>query len=423
MPRWLRSRWVKWLGTALVAFLVLWIVVYVATGPGPVPRATVDFAHLTPAQRTALVDRGRYVARAADCAACHASTDGLPYAGGLPIETPFGTLHGTNITPSTAHGIGDWTPDDLYRAMVYGIGRGGKRLYPAMPYTSYHWTSRADVDALFVYLASLRPIEKPNEPMPLLFKVRPVVAFWNALFRPRSPLPDVSGRSAEWRRGRYLVDVLGHCGECHTPRNFAYAKTDRHLQGFTLEGTEAPDITAASLARRGWTRRDLAVFLHDGLSPQGTANFRMASVIEESTQYLSPADLAAMTTYLMGRAPPPAVRVVAQRYDGIERGSAMYIGACAGCHGESGEGQPHSSPPLRSNTSAMLADPRNLILAIEDGFPPRDLPGWERMQAMPGFADRLSDADTAALANYLRAMWGGRRPDVTEADVSRVRRR
>ena len=409
------------LGATLMGGALLTYAVF--TGPGPIPEATVDFARITEDERARLVDQGRYVARAADCGACHVARDGVALAGGLPMESPFGTLYGTNITPSTAHGIGGWTADDLYRAMVYGINPDGSRLYPAMPYTSYHHMTRADIDALFAYLMAQRPIDKPDREPDLAFpfNIRPAIAFWNLVFRPDGGrLPEVPGKSDAWHRGRYLVDAAGHCGECHTPRNIAFARTDAYLKGEILEGALAPDISPEGLVRRGWTGDDLASFMKRGLSPQGTMTFRMYPVLNHSTKHLTDADIAAMVEYLMDGTDRVAVaRVQPAAADGHDEGRRLYVGLCAGCHGPEGEGRPHASVPLATNTTAMLDDPINLIRIIREGVPARRLAGSERMQEMPAFgSDSLSDQELAALVNYLRVRWGGRPGDVDAGQVA-----
>jgi mono/diheme cytochrome c family protein len=417
----------RWLVGLLVLGLLLGIgavAVYVfLPGPGPTPPATVDFAALDDAGREALMARGEAVARAADCAACHTADGGPALAGGLPLESPLGRIYSTNITPSVDHGIANWTADDLYSAMVWGIARGGRHLYPAMPYPSYHAVDRADVDALWAWLIAQRPVDLPNRTseLPFPFNVRPAIAFWNFLFLPdATTLPDAPAESDEWRRGRYLVDVLGHCGECHTPRNLAYAKTDEHLQGGLIEGATAPNITPAALAARGFTREDLAAFLRTGLSPQGVMTFNMYPVLEHSTRYLSDEDLAAMVTYLFdGAALPEAAPAPADSLPG-HPGERLYLGLCAGCHGSDGEGFPHGSVPLDTNTTAMLEDPRNLIRVITEGIPAHRLASGGRMQEMPGFADRMTTAEVAALTNYLRERWGRQPGDIPEATVARI---
>lgn len=402
---------------AVLAFVVVAaVIVYVAfTGPGQIPPASRDLANLTAEERARMARDGEYVARTGDCVACHTSPDGLSLAGGTPMETPFGTIYGSNITPSRDHGIAGYSADDLYRVMVYGIAPGGRHLYPAMPYTSYHAISRADNDALWVWLMTQDPVDRPNRPAELMFpfNLRPLLAFWNLVYRPDPPDRPVRGitdpQDDPQARGRYLVDVLGHCGECHTPRNPAYArKADAHLQGNVIEGALAPDITPAGLARRGWSADDLERFLATGLSAQGVMTFRMFPVLSHSTKYMTPEDIAAVAAHLTHDAPAPhAPHPRPEAIADNEPGHRLYLGLCAGCHGPDGEGKPFGSVPLHGNTSAMFDNPLNLVRIIREGIPARHLTGYQRMQEMPAFADRLSDAELTALVNYLRQRWGG----------------
>ncbi len=407
------------LGGLLVVLVVAVVVVYVAfTGPGDIPPASRDLANLSPDEHARLVRAGEYVAQTGDCVACHKSPDGLSLAGGLPMETPFGTLYGTNITPAQEHGIAAYSADDLYRVMAYGIAPGGRHLYPAMPYTSYHAISRGDVDALWVWLMTQEPVERPNRPAELAFpfNLRPALAFWNLLYRPDQPegqpvqgLTEMADTGDPISRGRYLVEVLGHCSECHTPRNFAYArKRDEHLQGMVIENALAPDITPEGLARRGWNAPDLEQFLATGLSPQGVMTFRMFPVLSHSTKYMTPPDIEAVAAYLTQDAPepsPPAPRP--ETIADNPEGHRLYLGLCAGCHGADGEGQPYGSVPMRTNTTPMFGDPLNLVRIIREGIPARHLSGYQRMQAMPPFADRLNAEELTALVNYLGQRWGG----------------
>ena len=411
----------------LLAFVaIVAVIVYVAfTGPGEIPPASRDLANLSAEERAEMAQAGEYVARTGDCVACHKSPDGLSLAGGTPMETPFGTIYGSNITPSRDHGIAGYSADDLYRVMVYGIAPGGRHLYPAMPYTSYHAISRADNDALWVWLMAQEPVERPNRPAELIFpfNMRPLLAFWNLVYRPDPPDQPVgitAPQEDQLTRGRYLVEVLGHCSECHTPRNLAYArKSGAHLQGNVIEDALAPDITPAGLARRGWSAADLERFLATGLSPQGVMTFRMFPVLSHSTKYMTPEDIAAVAAYLMQDAPDPAPpeprpEAIAQNAEG----HALYLGLCAGCHGADGDGQPYGSVPLRGNTSAMFDNPLNLVRIIREGIPARHLTGYQRMQEMPAFKDRLNDAELTALVNYLRQRWGGHQQALSVAAVT-----
>lgn len=373
-----------------------------------------------------VVARGKYLAEAADCAACHTAPGGAPLAGGLPMPSGFGTIYATNITPDPDNGIGRWSADDFWRALHDGVRRDGQQLYPAMPYTSYRGMTRADAEAIYAYLMQVRPMKVANRRTELNFpfNIRIGMVGWNLLFLHDS-LPAVSvGSSPAWQRGRYLVNVLGHCGECHTPRGIlGEMELSRSFTGFALGRVAAPDITPAGLAARGWTAAALVAFLGVGLSRQGSAFSDMHPVIMLSTRNLTPTDLDAVATYLLGDSPPAPTSLAAPEAatDANGAGRNSYVALCAGCHGLEGNGMPNTVVAMRNNSTLRLADPRNLIVAMLDGIGAENFPHRQSMQAMPGFADKLSDAEAAALANYLRVTWGGQKGDVT-ADAVRALR-
>jgi mono/diheme cytochrome c family protein len=369
--------------------------------------------------------RGRYLVKAADCAACHTSADGAPFAGGVELASPFGTFYGTNITPDKDHGIGKWSAGDFYKALHDGVTPDGQ-LYPAMPYTSYRQISRADSDAMYAWLMAQKPAAVPNrEPkLSFPFNMRFAVRFWDMLFL-KDALPDASkGASADWNRGRYLVSALGHCAECHTSRG-TFGQLDHALPlgGGALGRVVAPDITPKGLAARGWTAADLQTFFASGIAPQGSAFSEMYPVVHLSSQYLSHDDLRAMTTYLLGDQPPAPEPLQSVSADAAQlaAGRNVYLAVCAGCHGRDGEGKPHVAVPMHGNSTVRQSDPRNLIVAMLDGIGAQDFPGLERMQEMPGFAGQLSDAELAQLASYLRATWGGQPANVTADAVKALR--
>ncbi|MEZ2351811.1 c-type cytochrome [Caballeronia sp. RCC_10] len=372
-----------------------------------------------------LVARGRYLTQAADCAACHTSTGGAPFAGGVKLESQFGTFHGTNITPDPKYGIGQWSADDFYAALHDGKTPKGK-LYPAMPYTSYRQMTPEDSDAIYAYLMSQKPAAVPNIGADLKFpyNVRFAVRFWDALFL-KDQLPDAStGHSADWTRGRYLANALGHCTECHTPRGaFGQLQGAQTLQGGTLGRVGAPDITPAALAARGWTGPDLQAFFSTGFAKQGSAFSEMHPVVYLSTQHLNPDDLRALTVYLLGDAPPAPAPMTVQSGDAAQlaAGRNLYLDSCAGCHGREGEGKPHVAVAMNQNSTLRQSDPRNLIVSMLDGIEAQAFPGIESMQHMPGFAGTYSDEQIAQLTNYLRATWGGQRSDVTADKVKSLR--
>ena len=383
-------------------------------------------APLTPDQMKALVERGRYLTRMADCAACHTAEGGAPFASGRPFPMPFGTLYASNITPDPETGIGRWTRADFQRALRDGIAPRG-HLYPAMPYVSYRQLTADDTDAIYAYLMSrpaIREADRANT-FPFVW-VRPTLAFWNLLNLPsRGFAPDTS-RPAAWNRGKYLVDALGHCGECHTPRDITLGMIpSRYLQGARIEEVDAPDVTPAGLARMGFDAGALARYLPAGMGPQGVMNFSMYDVVHNSTRWLTADDATAMADYLMSSRPvptssPPAAPA-APTSAPVPVGQQVYVQLCSACHGVDGEGIPHVAPPMRTNASLRLASPRNLLVVVLSGLPDRPLPGGERFQAMPAFGRWLDDRQIADLANYLRGAWDDTPPTVTADEVRAVR--
>lgn len=368
---------------------------------------------------------GRYLARAADCAACHTTANGAPYAGGVQLASPFGTFYGSNITPDKEHGIGAWTAEQFYKALHDGV-TPSRHLYPAMPYTSYRTMTRADSDAIFAYLMQQKPVAVPSREANLQFpyNMRFGMAAWNPLFL-KDKLPDASvGQSAQWVRGQYLTNALGHCAECHTPRgSFGQLDSAKTMKGAALARVAAPDITPQGLAALGWTAADLQSFLSTGIAPQGTAYGEMFPVVHLSTQYLKQDDVAAIVTYLLGDQPPEPQPMKAVAMDATTQdvGRRVYTAVCASCHGLEGDGKPHVAVAMRGNSTVRNSDAHNLIVSILDGIEAQKFPGTENMQEMPGFAAQLSDEEVAHLSNFLRASWGGQPTDVTPAQVKALR--
>ncbi|HTG24714.1 MAG TPA: cytochrome c [Reyranella sp.] len=376
-----------------------------------------------------LVARGKYLAEAADCAACHSAPGGAPFAGGLAMQSGFGTIYATNITPDPDNGIGRWSADDFWRALHDGIRRDGRQLYPAMPYTSYRGMTRADADAIYAYVMQLRPMKVANRRTQLDFPydIRLGMIGWNLLFLTDSVPAASTGSSTAWQRGRYLVNVLGHCGECHTPRGMlGQMELSKPLTGFALGRVAAPDITPAGLASRGWTAASLRTYLGRGIAGPASAFSDMHQVIVLSTRNLTADDNDALVTFLLGDSPPSPVPLPTADPAVLEAaasgpGRTDYVALCAGCHGLEGNGLPNTVVALRNNSTLRLADPRNLLVAMLDGIGPENFPHRASLQAMPGFADKLGDQQAAALANYLRIVWGGQKPDVTAAAVQALR--
>ncbi len=419
MKRPFARRAATWLAVIVVIVLLVMAATAVSRwwhARGPVQKVAATSEQL---------QRGRYLVLAGDCAACHTVEGGAPFAGGVPLASPFGTLHGTNITPDPEHGIGRYTADDFFNALTTGKARDGHPLYPAMPYVSYRHMARADSDAMYAWLMQQPAVNRPNPRNDVRFpaNIRTFLHGWKLLFARRDIHPASQGQSAQWHRGRYLVDTLGHCGECHTPRGvLGQLKFDRTLHGNTDFGRFAvPDITPAGLAGRGWDATMLQQYLATGVSPRAVASDEMLKVVNLSTSRLAAADVAAIAAYLLGDRPPaPKPFAVAAATDDAPA-RRTYFDLCAGCHGRDGEGVPNVTPNLRGNSSPREADPHNLIVAILDGLPVHELPGIARMQDMPGFADELDDAQIAALATWLRQRYGGQDSAVQASAVRDLR--
>jgi mono/diheme cytochrome c family protein len=347
--------------------------------------------------------------------------DERPLCRGRPLDSPFGTIHGTNIT----FGIGRYTADEFYHTLTKGEARDGRQIYPAMPYVSYRSMTREDSDAIYAYLMNQRPaaIPNPKNSLRLPYNIRSGLALWNVLFARDGSAPASTMADQTGQRGRYLVETLGHCGMCHSPRGaLGQIDRDRPLTGNAELGRlAAPEITPAGLAARGWDPAALRAYLRTGVAAPAAASGEMLTVVLASTRHLSDTDLEGMTTYLLGD-PRPAVQEVAvadAAHD--ETARRHYLGLCAGCHGPDGEGVPHVAVALRGNSSVRDPDPHNLIVAILDGLPEHDFAGLERMQEMPSFARELGDADIAALASWLRARYGGQPSPIGTELVARLR--
>ena len=386
---------------------------------------------LTADQMKALAQRGAYIAVAADCYACHTAKGGAAWAGGLPMQTPFGTIYSSNISSDKENGIGNWTRYEFQRAVRDGIGKGGKHLYPAMPYASYRQMTTEDVDAVYSYLMTREPMPVKNQANGLAFpfNIRRTLTFWNLVNLPGAVPADDPSRSALWNRGRYLTDALAHCGECHTPRNLMQGmEQTRYLQGTVIEGVAAPDITKDGLTRMGFDVPLLAGFMKSGIFAGGAMTSQMFEVVHFSTQYMTDDDMKALSVYLFNldaapdqSTPPPAPKPVNVAPELAASVRGTYLNLCSGCHGAQGEGIPHVAVPLATNTSLRINDARNFIRTVLNGIPAQRFPGLERMQPMPAFKDKLTDQQVADLANWARATWGGREPDVKTADVASAR--
>ena len=391
------------------------------------PPATGDSA---PAEQIA---QGAYLARAGNCLACHTARGGEPYAGGRGIDTPFGTVYSTNLTPDDATGLGRWSAPQFWRAMHHGRSADGRLLVPAFPYTSTTQINRTDSDALYAYLRSLPPVASPARPHDLRFpfNTQAALAVWRALyFKPGEFQPEPA-QSAAWNRGAYLVQGLGHCTACHAQRNALGATAGPLDLGgglIPIQNWYAPSLTAAHEAGvADWPEADIVALLKTGAVDRGgslvTASGPMGEVVLRSTQHLSDADLGAMAAYLktLETAPAAAVEPPADPATPTERGATLYADHCASCHGKRGEGVAGAYPRLAGNRAVTMAVPANLVrIVLEGGFAPSTA-GHPRPYGMPPFAQTLSNEDIAVLLTHLRGSWGHRAEAVSPVAVNRYR--
>ncbi|MDC6165999.1 cytochrome c [Paucibacter sp. XJ19-41] len=377
----------------------------------------------------ALVERGAYLARAGNCMGCHTARGGQPYAGGRAIPTPFGAVFSSNLTPDAATGLGSWSAEQFWGALHNGRGRDGRLLTPAFPYTNYALVTRADSDALYAYLQSLSPVAQPPRAHELRFpyNTQAALAVWRALyFRPAVFTPEPT-RSAEWNRGAYLVEGLGHCNACHAPRNSLGALTDaRDLSGGALRelGWYAPSLQdPAEAGVAGWNSAELRDWLKHGRNERASALGPMSEVILGSTQHLDEADLRAMGAYLQALPPQGKTRPRPPKPDPAlrELGGKLYEQHCASCHGEQGRGVAGIYPALAGNRTVTMGTSDNLLRVMLRGSYAPATAGNPRPFGMPPFAGVLSDRELAAIASHLRSSWGHQAGDVTALDVLRVK--
>lgn len=380
----------------------------------------------------ALVARGADLARAGNCAACHTAPGGAAYAGGVPIATPFGTVHAGNLTPDVRTGLGLWNADHFWRALHHGRSRDGRLLVPAFPYTEYTRVTREDADALFAYLRSLPAVVQPNRPHALRFPYgsQLSLAVWRALFfRPGEFTPDAQ-RSAEWNRGAYLVQGLGHCQACHAPRNALGASDGgRAFQGglIPVQRWYAPSLADRREAGvQGWSTEAIVQLLRDGRTADAATLGPMADVVAGSTRHLDAADLRAMAVFLQAlperTSAADAPAAPAPMADDVRRlGARLYADHCAACHGTQGQGVPGIYLPLAGQRSLTQPSSANLLKTILGGGFAPTTPGNPRPFGMPPFSHQLGDAEIAALATFVRSAWGNQAGPVSELDVARAR--
>ena len=385
-----------------------------------------------------LISRGEYLARAADCAACHDAPGGQQFAGGVSFKLPFGTIYSSNITPDRETGIGEWSDDDFVRALHRGIAKNGTYLYPAFPYTSYSAMSREDAVAIKAYLFSLPPVHAPPRPNTLSFPFnqRWTMALWNLAFLDARRFKDDPQLTGEENRGAYLATALGHCGECHTPRNIAFATNSRRqLAGAMIEGWHAYNISPDSSFGIGdWSDGQISNYLKTGHAKgRGAAAGPMSDAVADSLQYLTSADNAALVSYLRKVKPQqgipgneiglsPAVPARAEEAGPEDRqdnlGKRLFEANCTGCHLWNGEGRQTSYAALRGSRAVSDSNGTNLVQALLAGA---DLRTVDPAAFMPAFGRGFTNTELAAISNYLIHRFGGKPGQVTADEVQHSR--
>ena len=394
-----------------------------------IPRSPFDGVASAP---TIPAEASAEAVRLADCVACHSVPGGKPFAGGLKMGSPLGAIYSSNITPDKQTGIGGYTLAQFDNAVRRGVARDGRRLYPAMPFPSYAKLSDADVEALYAYFMNrVAPVRQdtPANEIPFPLNLRWPLAFWSGVFAPTTPYANDPAHDAQWNRGAYLVEGPGHCGSCHTPRGIAFQEvaldgsSPRYLSGALLDGWYAPSLRSDDALGLGrWSEQDIVDFLKNGRNRHGIVFGSMTDAYNNSTQFLSDADLASIAKFLKslpGEAAPQAHR----RQIADAASARLYAARCAFCHGRDGKGQGQWLSPLAGATSALIDKPDSMINIVLNGSARVVSGGVPDAYRMPALRNALSDSDIAGVLTYIRASWGNTGTPVAAAQVKAIRDR
>ena len=380
-------------------------------------------------QQTQHIAQGEYIARLGGCASCHTLAENKPLAGGYEVRTPFGSIYAPNITPDVATGIGSWSFDDFWQAMHHGKGDGGKLLYPAFPYTSYTKMQREDAQALFAYLQSLPAIHQENREASFDFpySLRGALYVWRALYFNAGEYQADTSQSDEWNRGAYLVEGVGHCGECHTTRNALGAVDQKStLAGglIPVQNWYAPNL---SMQKGGdleaWTQKDVIDLLKTGLSSKGSALGPMADVVRNSTQYMTDNDVKAVAVYLASLPAPVPSSKTAEIVKATDSkvGESIYTASCESCHGAEGQGVAGIYPALVNNPTVLEPTGINTLRSVLWGGFRVSSQSNPEPYSMPPFADALDNTQIAAVVNYIRQSWGNNATAISADAVKSIR--
>lgn len=390
-----------------------------------------------------LVSRGAYLAKVGDCVACHSAPKGKPFAGGLPMTTPMGKIYTTNITPDPDTGIGKWSEEDFEKALRQGVAKDGHNLYPAMPYTSYAKVQDDDVKALYAYfMKGVAPVNQANRPpdIPFPLNMRWPLKFWNMVFLDKSVYRDKDGHDVAWNRGAYLIQGLGHCSACHTPRGVAFQEKaldesgSAWLTGGVLDDWFASNLTGEQNVGLGrWSDADLTTFLKTGANAHASAFGSMTDVINHSTQGMNDQDLAAMSAYLKSLPAAGGTNAPAYAYDpkasaalllhpASDAGAKVYTAYCMHCHGVDGRAFAPLLAPLAGNPNVLEKDASSLINVTLNGTRDLVIQGIPAAYPMPKYAPVLNDQQIADVLTFIRAGWNNGAPAVGAGDVAKLRK-
>jgi mono/diheme cytochrome c family protein len=382
----------------------------------------------------ALIARGKYLATAGNCGACHTAPDGQAFAGGLEFDTPFGKIYSTNITPDTQTGIGKWTASQFRQALREGVRPDGEHLYPVFPYTSFTKIADADVAALFAYLKSLPAVsaKAPENDLSFPYSQRWLMSLWNKMYFTGGAYKSDPKQSSTWNRGAYLVEALGHCSACHSPRNSLGAESANEaftggvyndkVPGGAVRQWSAPNLTSAANGLGGWSVPEITAYLKTGRNASTVTFGPMNDVITKSTSHLTGADLTAMATYLKSLAANPGKLAAPPGESELQAGSTLYDVHCGTCHLPTGLGSADTGPKLAGSLVVQASDPSSLINVILYGPQlPEAAPDVGHWQPMEAYSDKLTDEEVAQLAGYVRSTWNNKGGAVTAKQVAKQR--
>jgi mono/diheme cytochrome c family protein len=391
------------------------------------PRiAAVALAFAVVCSAASAKEDGKYLTILGDCAGCHTDKDGQRYAGGRALISPLGTFYTSNITPDLETGIGNWTADDFWSALHDGRSRHLGHLYPAMPYPHYTLYSRADGDAMFAYLQSLPAVSNvpPKNDVRFPLNMRFLMLVWNALYLDKGGYAADPAKSTRWNRGAYLVKGPGHCGDCHTPKNFLNANRESlALSGNLVENWWAADLTTDDReGLGGWSAADIVEYLKTGRNRHLMAAGSMADVVAASTSQMRGDDLAAIAEYLKDL---PAVigpqAVPEPSPSAMKVGRAQFRKHCQDCHNYDGTGVPRRYPTLAGAPTVQARDATTIVRIVLEGMEPPKISARPDDEPMPAYAEKMTDGEIADVATYMRNAWGNRAPGVSEQQVRDLR--